>query len=176
MELAPLRHRRPDWPVSTGNSRRHLALENMTRPRSGFTILELVIVIMVGALLTGIAFRGFSGVQGRMAARQARQSLASLHARTRANAIEMGTTVQLNIDRGGDSAWVQRGSTRVETIHFRGELDVDIQGSGTVRLCMNPRGFAETACNSFTSTETIVFAAGGDTAGVQIRTLGQLYY
>ena len=144
--------------------------------RSGFTMIEMLIAIMVGLLLTGIAYRGFSGYMGRAAAQQARNTFASIHARTRANAIEMGTTVQLNVDRDTDSVWVQRGATRVETVRFGGDLGVDIQGTGTLRLCMNPRGFADTSCNSFTSTETIVFAAGNDTAGVELRTLGQLYY
>ena len=148
----------------------------MTRRRGGFTLIELVIVLMVGALLTGIAFRSFSGVMGKMAARQARQSFASLHARTRANAIEMGENVSLNVDMDRDSVWVQRGATRVETIRFRIDLGVDIQGTGSLRLCMNPRGFADTSCNSFNTTQTLVFAGGTDTAGVQIRTLGQLYY
>jgi prepilin-type N-terminal cleavage/methylation domain-containing protein len=148
----------------------------MMHRRGGFTMIELVIVIMVGAVLTGIAFRSMSGVQGRMAARQARQTFAALQARTRANAIEMGTTVQLNVDMDGDSVWVQRGATRVETIHYGEEMGVDIRGTGTLRLCMNPRGFAETSCNSFTTTQTLVFAAGSDTAGLQIRTLGQIYY
>ena len=148
----------------------------MTSRRSGFTMIELVIVIMVGGILTAIAFRGFSSAQARMAARQARQNFASLHARTRANAIEMGATVQLNVDKDRDSVWVQRGATRVETMRFRDELGVDIQGTGTLRLCMNPRGFAETSCNSFSSTQTLTFAAGSDTAGLQIRTLGQIYY
>ena len=147
-----------------------------TRGRAGFTLIELVIVLMVGALLTGIAFRSFSGVMGKMAARQARQSFASLHARTRANAIEMGENVSLNVDMDRDSVWVQRGATRVETIRFRIDLGVDIQGTGSLRLCMNPRGFADTSCNSFNTTQTLVFAGGTDTAGVQIRTLGQLYY
>ena len=148
----------------------------MTDRRRGFTVIELVIVMMVGALLTGIAFRSFNGVQGRMAARQARQTFASLHARTRATAIEMAAVTQLNVDFGGDSVWIQRGTTKVEVIKFRDQLGVDILGTGVLRLCMNPRGFAETTCNSFTTTQTVTFQAGADTAGVQIRTLGQLYY
>jgi prepilin-type N-terminal cleavage/methylation domain-containing protein len=148
----------------------------MKSRRAGFTMIELLIAIMVGLVLTSIAYRGFSGYMGRTAARSARNSFAALHARTRATAIEMGTTVQLNVDRDADSVWIQRGTTRVETVVFGGELGVDIQGSGTVRLCMNPRGFAETACNSFSGSETLVFAAGTDTAGVQLREMGQLYY
>src|SRR5687768_8788025 len=65
----------------------------MTNRRSGFTMIELVIAITIGIVLTGIAYRGFAGYMGRTAARSARTTFASLHARTRANAIEMGTTV-----------------------------------------------------------------------------------
>jgi prepilin-type N-terminal cleavage/methylation domain-containing protein len=148
----------------------------MKSRRSGFTMIELLIAVMLGLVLATIAFRGFSGYMGKASARGARNTFAALHARTRANAIEMGTTVQLNVDRDKDSVWVQRGTTRVETLRFGGDLGVDIQGSGTLRLCMNPRGFAESACNSFTSAQSVVFAAGTDTAGVELRTMGQLYY
>jgi prepilin-type N-terminal cleavage/methylation domain-containing protein len=148
----------------------------MRNRKGGFTILEMVVVVMVGALLAGIALQSLQGVQGRAAARQARMTFASLHARARANSIETGQLVRLGVDRDQDSVWVQRGTTRVETVRFDEELGVDIQGTGQLTLCMNPRGFAETTCNSFTSTETVVFAAGGDTAGLQIRTMGQLRY
>ena len=148
----------------------------MQNRNRGFTLIEMVIVVMVGIILSGIALSAFQGVQGRAAARQARLVFASLHARSRANAIEMGQLVRINVDRDTDSVWVQRGTTRVETMRFDDELGVDIQGTGTLTICMNPRGFAETSCNSYSTTETLVFEAGGDTAAVQIRTMGQLKY
>ena len=148
----------------------------MQNRASGFTLIEMVIVIVVGAILSGIALNTFQGVQGRAAARQARQVFASLHARTRAIAIERGEIVKLNVDQTNDSVWVDRGATRVETVRFGDELGVDIRGSGTLTLCMSPRGYAETNCNNFTSNQTIVFAAGGDTAAVEMRTMGQLRY
>lgn len=147
----------------------------MIRTR-GFTIVELVVVILVGMALVGIAMNSFSGVQGRMAARQARSTFASLHARARADAIEFGETSSLWADLDADSVWVQRGPTVVEKVYFDGDLGVDIRGTGTLRLCMNARGFADPACNSFNSPQNVVFAAGSDTAGLQVRTLGQLYY
>jgi type II secretory pathway pseudopilin PulG len=148
----------------------------MRNRSGGFTILELVVVMMVGIILTSIAMNSLQGVQGRAAARQARQVFVALHARTRATAIERGEIVRLNIAKTGDSIWMLRGTTVVEKLHLNQELGVDIEGTGTVTLCMSPRGYAETACNSFTSTQTIVFAAGGDTAGVQLQTMGQLKY
>lgn len=139
-------------------------------------MIEMVVVVLVGAILTGIAISSFNGVQGRMAARQARLTFASLHARTRAQAIEFGETTSLWVDFDKDSVWIQRGAVRIETIRFQRGLGVDIQGTGKLRLCMNARGFANTVCNSFGTTQTVVFAAGSDTAGVQIRPVGQLYF
>ena len=144
--------------------------------KSGFTVVELVVVILVGMALTSIASNALSSAKGRMAARQARNTFASLHARNRAIAIEFGETSRLWVDFDGDSVWIQRGPTVVERVYFDGDLGVDIQGTGTLRLCMNPRGFADQACNSFSSPQNVVFAAGSDTTGLQIRTLGQLYY
>ena len=144
--------------------------------KSGFTVVELVVVILVGMVLTGIASSAVSAAKGRMAAGQALTTFTSLHARNRASAIQFGQTSSLWIDFGGDSVWIQRGSTVVEKVHFADDMGVDIQGTGTLRLCMNPRGFADLACNSFSSPQNVVFAAGRDTAGVQIRTLGQLYH
>ena len=150
----------------------------MMRNRSGgFTLLELIVVMIVGIILTSIGMSTLQGVQGRAAARQARQVFVALHARTRATAIERGQVVKLNIDKGGDSIWVMRGTTLVEKLHFNQELGVDVEGSGTVTLCMSPRGYAETACNvNLGSTVTLVFAAGGDTAGIQLQPMGQIKY
>ena len=145
--------------------------------RRGFTMIEMLIVVVIGAILTSMAVRGFSGLQGKMAARQARQVFAGMHARTRAQAIEFGQTTKLNVNFDVDSVWISRGTTVLEVIPFRQNLGADISGgSGTLKLCMNSRGFADTSCNTFTTTQTLVFTVGSDTAGVTLQTLGQLKY
>lgn len=148
----------------------------MDRRNRGFTLIEMVIVVVIGAILTSMALNSFSGVQGRASVRQARGTFASLHARTRASAIEFGETTRLIVDMDNDSVAIRRGTTSIEKVRFDEALGVDILGTGTLTLCMNPRGFAETACNSFSTTQTVTFQAGTDTAQVQIRTLGQLTY
>lgn len=149
----------------------------MRHPRNGFTMIEVVIVLTVGTILTGIAMNAFGGVEGRVAVGQARSTFASLHARARAQAIETGEMTRLFVDTAKDSVWIVRDGEQLETVRFAENFGVDIQASATrIRLCLNPRGFAETSCNSFSTSQTIKFAARSDTASVLMRALGQITY
>jgi len=49
----------------------------MNAPRSGFSIIELVVVLMVGSILTSIAAMSFNGVSGRFATGGATSPLVS---------------------------------------------------------------------------------------------------
>jgi prepilin-type N-terminal cleavage/methylation domain-containing protein len=147
----------------------------MSVPR-GFTLIEVVIAVLVGSILTGIALTGYGNAKSRFAVRGARNTFVAVHARARAAAIEGGTTARLHVFPGGDSVTVVRGGVTLESINFRDVFGVDVQASGNLRLCMSPRGFADTACNSFSSAEALGFRAGPDEAGVQILPLGQLVY
>ena len=146
--------------------------------RTGFTVLELVVVIMMGIALTSIAIRSMAGVQQRMSVRQARNVYASVHARARAQAIEFGQRVMVEIDPAGDSIWVTRNDTTLEVIRLFDEMGVDIQTSESVTVCMNSRGFADTGCNSFDEDETVtlLFTLGADSSSLQILPLGQVIY
>ncbi|MBW3533909.1 MAG: prepilin-type N-terminal cleavage/methylation domain-containing protein, partial [Gemmatimonadetes bacterium] len=78
MELVPGRPQTPPPPMRT---------DAMRLSSNGFTLIEVVIVLTIGVILTRIALTTFGGVQDRLAVRQARSMFASLHARTRAQAI-----------------------------------------------------------------------------------------
>ena len=149
---------------------------DMFAPRSGFSIIELTIVLMVGSILTSIAITSFNGVSGRYAVGGARQSFMSMHARARAQAIEYGQTVRLNVDPGDDSVWLSRGNEILELLDFGEVFNVDVRTSTDANLwvCMSPRGFADTGCNNFSSTVTVDFLLPSDTASVSILTLGQM--
>ena len=148
----------------------------MDHRRSGFSIIELVVVLMVGSVLTSIAITEFNGVSGRFAVKGARQTLMSMQARARVQAVEFGRTVRLHVDPVGDSIWLSRGSDVLDVLNFDEEFHVDIETStnSEVRLCMNPRGFADTGCNSFTSPVTVTFVLISDTASVVLLPLGQM--
>jgi prepilin-type N-terminal cleavage/methylation domain-containing protein len=142
----------------------------------GFSIIELVVVIMVGSVLTSIAITSFSGVSGRFATRGARQTFMAMHARARAHAVEYGRSVHLNLDPDGDSVWLSRAGDVLEVLDFDEEFHVDIRTSTSsdLKVCMNARGFADMGCNNFTSPVTVTFSLASDTASVRVFTLGQM--
>lgn len=149
----------------------------MQRSRRGFTLIELVIVLLIGSILTSIALSSWGNARGRAQARSARTTFAAVHARARAQAIERGATVRMLVDVAGDSVALVSGGLTLERIQFGGELNVDLQSSvGAVRLCMSPRGYADTSCNSFSTPVTITFRRSADTASVTLLPMGQLIY
>jgi prepilin-type N-terminal cleavage/methylation domain-containing protein len=144
--------------------------------RRGFTLLEVVIALLIGSILTSIALSSYGNARGAFAVRSARSTFASLHARTRAQAIEAGNRVLLFVDVAGDSAFIWAGRN-LETIRFDAELNVDLASNhGNFRICMNARGFADTDCNSFYSDTRLYFRHNADTASIGILPLGQLVY
>jgi prepilin-type N-terminal cleavage/methylation domain-containing protein len=145
--------------------------------RSGFTIIELLVVLVVGVILLSIVVDGMDGYQTKSAIRQARNVFLSMHARTRAQAVEFGQITQLNVDSDGDSVWISRNDTTLAVVQFRTDMGVDIYGDGVATLCMTPRGFADSSCNSFgESTMNVRFIQGGRASDVSILPLGQALY
>ena len=153
----------------------------MGRPRLGFTMVEMVVAILIGSILTSIALSSYSNARGRFAVRGARNTFVAVHARARAQAIEKGEIVKIVVSPLYDrlSLVTQSGDT-LERIGFGDEFSVDIQrvgGSSTeLEICMNSRGFAEESCNSFTTPAGIQFWQGADSASVEVLPLGQLIY
>lgn len=149
----------------------------MTSHKSGFTMIELAIAILIGSILTSIALSSYGNARGRFAVRGARDTFVALHARARAQAVELGQNVQLLVDVDGDSVVLRSQAGDVlENIHFSDEHHVDLRASSALRLCMNPRGFADEGCTSFSSATRLEFWQNADSSSVRILPLGQLIY
>jgi prepilin-type N-terminal cleavage/methylation domain-containing protein len=144
---------------------------------SGFTVVELIIALLIGSILTSIALSNWGSARASMAVRGARNSFVTLEARARATAIEKGTTIRLNVSVSGDSAWISDGTTTLERVRFADEFHVNLRSSeGDFRLCMSSRGYGDEGCNSFSNAVTLQFWQTADSSSVQILPLGQLVY
>lgn len=151
----------------------------MQRSRSGFTIIELVIVIVVGSILTSIALTQISGAQGRIAVKGARTTYAAVQARARAHGIEMGQNVRFRVDSTGDSIWIEHDGDVIEKILFRNEHNIDLRISlngapSSMTLCFTPRGYTDTTCNSTNAMHRIQFWQASDSTTLLALPMGQL--
>jgi len=147
----------------------------MKRRTRGFTLIEVLITIFIGMVLTGIAVKGFGNTSSQLSVRQARNVFNGMAARVRAQAIESGQRTLLIANTQGDSVMIWANGGIVETVRFSEAMGVDLQSSSSViRICMSPRGYADTDCNSFSSTVTLTFVQGTESESIEILPLGQI--
>lgn len=146
------------------------------QPRSGFTILELLIVLVVGGLLSMVTIRSFSQVHGNLGARTAQSTFLGMHAQARGMAVERGQRIILTVTPStGIVTLEEPDGTVVRSRDFSEDYDVSIEtdGGGIVRLCMTPRGYAEPACGNVSARVELRFVRGGRTRSVALLPLGQ---
>jgi len=149
-------------------------------PRSGFTLLELVVTLTVIGILSSIAILGTTGTRAGIAVSNAERVFISLSARARGHAIEMGTVVRLHVDPVRDSVWVTRAaggggvSVWVDGTSVRREFGVDLSADSTFHVCYTPRGFAQPSCSSSANTRSVTLTRGGRTRTLQVLPLGQV--
>jgi prepilin-type N-terminal cleavage/methylation domain-containing protein len=153
----------------------------MTRKTAGFTLIELVFVILIGSILTMVALSTFQTAQAQFAARGAKTMYATLQQRARSRAIELGETVYFFVDSGGDSAYIVSGGAVSDVTHFRRQMNVDLRSSpSSFMLCMTPQGFADpdspacTFAGTSTSPVKVEFWMNADSSSVTILPMGQL--
>lgn len=154
------------------------------RPR-GFTLIELVIALLIGTILTSVALNTFNTAQTRMAVRSAKATYATLQARARAIGIETGANVAFVVDATGDSAYIETTAGVQEVIRFGQEMNIDLRAfppgaANGFMLCMTPRGYADPDCftaspnASLTPFVRLSFWQNADSTAIWVFPTGQL--
>jgi prepilin-type N-terminal cleavage/methylation domain-containing protein len=146
------------------------------RSQSGLTVIELLIVLVVGGILSMAAIRGFGGVHGNLATRSAQSTFMTMHAHARALAVERGEPIILRVDTTDGMVTVETGDGEViQARDFSREYDVEFKGSKEViRLCMTARGFADPRCGNVDGKVKLEFVRGQRSRGIALLPLGQL--
>jgi prepilin-type N-terminal cleavage/methylation domain-containing protein len=147
------------------------------RNRRGFTVIELMVVIVLGVIMVNMTLKGYGMVTNRMAAGEARSVFQGMVARARAQAIESGFTTVLLANTKGDSVMLLANGRIQETVRFMDQMGVDIEADEeVVRICMTPRGFANPDCGSFESAIKMAFVRGPRNEVIEIHPMGQILW
>ena len=147
---------------------------HIMRKPNGFSMLEVTVSVMIGIALTNVAIRNVAPVQNTVAVSSSAHTMASLAARTRAHAIERGAIARLEIDVVEDRASILVAGEVLETISFA-SMGVDVRSVlPLVRLCMNPSGFGEVGCNSFSNDVLVELVRGEKASSLVFGPLGRV--
>ncbi|MGQ0815926.1 MAG: pilus assembly FimT family protein [Gemmatimonadota bacterium] len=147
--------------------------------RGGFTLIELMIVLVIGAIGMSFAVPSFTRMTQTKNAQNARDNLVWMGMRARARAIERGQVWQLQIDPGTAKARViQRGAaSATDSVVFSSEFGATVStaGNAAITLCYSPRGYAfSCAVSSPTTDVDVTFTHNDKTAVARVRPLGQI--
>lgn len=147
----------------------------MHRSNRGFSLIELVVVVIIGTIMTTIVIRGFGNARAGNSVRAAEQNFRGLHARARAYAIERGEQTWLIVDPNQDEVRVlDSGGTVVDQMDFFETLGVDVVSDGVLRLNFTPRGYSDPDQNNFDALTKIVFGQEADERVIYLLPIGQL--
>ncbi|MDH3224669.1 MAG: prepilin-type N-terminal cleavage/methylation domain-containing protein [Gemmatimonadota bacterium] len=142
---------------------------------AGFSLIELLTVIMLFSIATSIGVGAVGQAMERGAVRGANRTFATVHARARSHAVQNGVQVKFIADADVDSLWVSAGDSVITAISLVDDLGVDLQSSpARVQICMNARGLSDRLCNSFQAPVDLRFTKGDKTSRTRVRTFGTL--
>jgi prepilin-type N-terminal cleavage/methylation domain-containing protein len=120
--------------------------EGLLRPRSGFTLIEALVVIVVLGLMSMIAFPRISSAMVKADLRSARTTMINLVATARAASVQSNRVTW--IKRAGNSAYVGAtprvdGAAGSDTVGLVHSLDTTygVTMSGADSIQFDPRGF-----------------------------------
>ncbi|NIP80990.1 MAG: prepilin-type N-terminal cleavage/methylation domain-containing protein [Gemmatimonadetes bacterium] len=145
----------------------------MRTRRSGFTVIEMLIVMVLGAIILGVGTKSYARAENRRAVINARDAMILTAYRARSEAVRTGRMIYLDIDPEDGLVEIATSDSVLAT------LDADDYGARMVgnetTLCYTGRGYALPSCgDNLTADRPVGFIRGRDTARVVVLPLGQI--
>jgi prepilin-type N-terminal cleavage/methylation domain-containing protein len=164
------------------NRERALIRLNRAGLRSGFTLVELLLVLIIGGILMSYAVPSFTRITSAQNAQNARDRLVWMANRARSTALTQGRVELLEISPARNAAWIVRrgGTTAADTteiVNFTGEYTATVTTStnNTITVCYSARGYAFVCTgNSPTANVDATITHIDKTATARIKPLGQI--
>lgn len=145
----------------------------MLRARRGFTLVEMLFVVILGGLVVAVGTRQIGRTASRRAVENARDAFILTAQRARAEAMRTGRLVHLQVVPGSGEVRVAESSgTAVYTLAMS-DLEVALVAPD-LSLCYTSRGYALPGCTSINVETEVAFARGPDTATAAVLPLGQV--
>lgn len=146
----------------------------MCTRRSGFTIIEMLFVVIIGAVVLGVGTRAYARAGGQRAVENARDAMILMASRARSEAVRTGSLVYLEVDPDVGLVEIVNADDSVLVTLDAADYGARIVGQETA-LCYTARGFALPSCGDLSdANRTIAFARGPDTARAVMMPLGQI--
>lgn len=140
-------------------------------PLGGYTLIELMIVMLLAALLMGFGVNGLNRAASQRAAKGARDTFVWMARRAQALAVQQGVRVRLILRASAGSARVVAPGRPDELFYFGAEYHTTVSASSdSVSVQYDPRGYA----NPQITPVTVTFRQGADSARAVLQALGQV--
>jgi prepilin-type N-terminal cleavage/methylation domain-containing protein len=122
-----------------------------SRPRTGITLLEILVVLVIAGVLMAVSVAGFQRTAALAASRSTAQSLVSIYYRTHvaARTQRTATTMQVRYDAGKVWGETAAGVPVSDTLFFKRDFNATIDNPGVTRFDFNPAGI-QTSPAAFT--------------------------
>jgi prepilin-type N-terminal cleavage/methylation domain-containing protein len=143
------------------------------RVREGFTLMEMIIVLMVGSMVLGVASRELVDVANERAVAGARDAAIRVAQEARSEALRSGRVVYMVVLPDSDVIRVETSAGQVLHTLNSGDFQADMVGR-SASVCYTARGYALPGCTTVNAGHPIGFTRGGDSSAVVIRPLGQV--
>jgi prepilin-type N-terminal cleavage/methylation domain-containing protein len=150
------------------------------RERAGFSLLELVMVMVVIGAVTALSGPPMVQALRQTKARSAASQFRSAHVLTRATALRYGRLAELHIDATNKRFWVEVDTSQVGgvcdtvgTVVRVGDVNLKMASNRSL-LCFDHRGLSTTQGACDPGDATVTFSAWGQVDSVRTSVVGKV--